>query len=272
MANSRPAAARVLAIMEILVSILCEVDMHTLLVSCQRVCRSWKTTIDNFESLQRKLFFLEDAFATPTHNVLLAKHFPFVFEHANASPNQDLRFISLTKNPIAPEHDAPFPDLPWIKDRLEAYRRPEATWRRMLVQQPPFPGVGWIGTRRSEEVLFHRDPNPTRRGRLRMEELLQTVLTGFPRDNSSVYRVARSFRVIWRQFPSDIINIYPNVRAGVSQATVDTLRQAFAEQWSAFGIIAQIDVDDSVNTEPDPKQFVLFDLFKDDDEDETMNT
>ncbi|ETS79386.1 hypothetical protein PFICI_09239 [Pestalotiopsis fici W106-1] len=264
MANSKSAAAQALEITEILVLILRKVDMHTLLVSCPRVCRYWKASIDSFESLQRKLFFLKDELATPTHNRLLAKHFPFAFEHADAPPERDLRFFSRTTKLIAPKHDVTFPDLPWIRDRQDAYRRPEASWRRMLVHQPPFPGVGWVGTRRSKEVMFHCIPTP--RESLRIEELLRAVLSGFPTEHATVDRVARSFRVIWRHVPPDIVNAYPNARAGVLQSTVNTLRQVFAEQWSAFGIIVHQDVDDLVYASPDPQQFILYDLLQDDED------
>ncbi|KAL4954382.1 hypothetical protein BDW69DRAFT_163300, partial [Aspergillus filifer] len=54
---TRSAANRVLETPELLEMILVQTDMRTLLISAQRVCRTWKALIDHSPSLQRALFF-----------------------------------------------------------------------------------------------------------------------------------------------------------------------------------------------------------------------
>jgi hypothetical protein len=117
---------------EILEMILLELDLPTLLIAAQRVCRSWVTLISKSVQIQRALFFSPvEKPDVPMHekmqNPLLAKAFPCVFP----SPGEDFRkctFAALDMNQSS--------------TKRAMYMRREASWRRMLVQQPPILNLG----------------------------------------------------------------------------------------------------------------------------------
>lgn len=105
-----------------------EVDMQTLLVSAQRVCKQWFQIIGSSTPLQRKLYFLPDTNVTKEmENPLLARKFPIWFAHRNYSRRCSSHKLQAFTTMIAA--DAP------------SYR-PNASWRKMLVQQPPI--LRWI--------------------------------------------------------------------------------------------------------------------------------
>ncbi|KAJ5608330.1 hypothetical protein N7537_004949 [Penicillium hordei] len=108
-------------------SILWQVDPRTLLASATRVCHAWATLIQNSTALQQLLFFAPDTRVPSdekTHCSLLVDAFPSVlFKHAKRG--DDYNFTIATWDFI--KHP----------EKQLAYLRPEASWRRMLVQQPP---------------------------------------------------------------------------------------------------------------------------------------
>ena len=111
----------VLFITELLEMILLQLDMRTLLIS-QRVCRKWSSLIRSSSRIQETLFFkpvLPDSVPTKVQNPLLAEVFPpfFIEMESRISMNS----FDMVKHP----------------EKQRAYLRPEASWRRMLVQQPP---------------------------------------------------------------------------------------------------------------------------------------
>lgn len=117
------------ATVELLELILLEIDTQTLLTSASRVCRYWNDAIQHSVQLQTRLFFrpstsdryLDDddgsrpaaAAAAACTNELLLRHFPKVIGKDADRRNND-----------------------------ERLSRPEASWRRMLVQQPPVKKLG----------------------------------------------------------------------------------------------------------------------------------
>lgn len=120
-----------LSIPEILESILLQLDNQTLLTAAQQTCRAWRELIYGSLSLQKALFFLPEEHCgrkdeERTQNPLLVQRFPSFFGHTKS--------VSL------------LPSLDMIKTpkKLEAYLRPEASWRRMLVQQPPRLAIGIV--------------------------------------------------------------------------------------------------------------------------------
>ncbi|KAL4966618.1 uncharacterized protein BDV14DRAFT_198741 [Aspergillus stella-maris] len=167
------ATERALCIPEILELILLQLDMTDLLVAAQRVSSYWLTTIRNSPRLQQALFF--DPVSSPAKpkelydlpdsmtrgesaipepyctrlrvsiNPLLEKHFGGVF--FNLTKNRE--FIRwehfMQQMTFAREED-------WLREiidesykaRWRAYTRREASWRRMLVTQPPQPGLGYV--------------------------------------------------------------------------------------------------------------------------------
>lgn len=106
-----------------------DVDMQTLLVSVQRVCKRWFQIIRSSTPLQRKLYFLPDTNATKAmENPLLAKEFPIWFANrgrgVRRSSSDELQAFGTMTAADAPRY------------------RPNASWRKMLVQQPPV--LHWI--------------------------------------------------------------------------------------------------------------------------------
>lgn len=79
-------AAKVLDIPELLEQILLDVPMRTLLLS-QRVCRDFKSTIDDSPKLQRALFFLPDLPKPATKKPRT--------DHRNGSPGPRIKFNPL---------------------------------------------------------------------------------------------------------------------------------------------------------------------------------
>ncbi|KAK8039345.1 F-box domain protein [Apiospora rasikravindrae] len=185
MANETAQQALLLGIPELLEAILLNLDQRDLLVNAQRVCRQWHQCIRDTPSIQQHLFFLPephsntaatsaDADAVPAlrQNPLLARHFPEWFEHDEVwSADQRLPFIRTTE--------------PGIRglDRDRAYAYPRASWRRMLLQQPPRNGIGFVMTHCGR--VLSEDPQPQRHfaevydGRpVTMPEFLQLTNTG----------------------------------------------------------------------------------------------
>ncbi|KAK7948105.1 uncharacterized protein PG986_008991 [Apiospora aurea] len=155
MANETAQHMVLLGIPELLEAILLNLDQKDLLVSARRVCRQWRQCIAETPSIQQHLFLLPEprsntaatttnagALPAPRQNPLLARHFPEWFEHGETwSVGQRL--------PFGPG----IPPLPWITRRLKAYAHPRASWRRMLLQQPPRNGLGFVMTRCARAVM-----------------------------------------------------------------------------------------------------------------------
>lgn len=124
------ACSGALAVPEILNLILDELDMQTLLVSAQRVCHLWKTIIQETPSLQDKLFLVPRKSkinnGTRTFNPLLAAKFPTFIPENERPISQPIQCVDLTSI-----------DFIIHPKKQSAYLRPEASWRRMLTQQPP---------------------------------------------------------------------------------------------------------------------------------------
>ncbi|PYH90958.1 hypothetical protein BO71DRAFT_401763 [Aspergillus ellipticus CBS 707.79] len=135
--HSSFAAQRALAITELRELIFRHLDWRTLLTSAQRVCRAWNTQIQDSSFLQESLFLLpvKNTQAEKTLNPILMEVFPaFFHQNTDVFPQHKddeliLTDMDLMKNPA----------------KKPAYLRPEASWRRMLVQQPPASGIAAIG-------------------------------------------------------------------------------------------------------------------------------
>ena len=127
------ATAKVVNTPEILEMILSNTDIRTLLISAQLVCRDWFNLITESRSIQKALFYIpikdsEWGVNEKIPNPLLAETFPSIFPHED--------------RPI--RHRFTFDTLNWTKDpsRMARFVRPDASWRRMLVQQPPISELG----------------------------------------------------------------------------------------------------------------------------------
>ncbi|RAK82053.1 uncharacterized protein BO72DRAFT_523922 [Aspergillus fijiensis CBS 313.89] len=158
---------QVLALPELLEPILLALDLRTLLTSAQRVCTQWRSIVQRSSSLQEKLFFKPRATAKrhyspePIFNPLLTTAFPAIF-HA-VSPHRGREFNIADLELIT--HPA----------KRTAYLRPEASWRSMLIQQPPTSSFGIV--QRSGGQLGYSGSYEIMKteGGLRMEALFELL-------------------------------------------------------------------------------------------------
>jgi len=129
---------KVFSIPELLEAILINLSLQDILINAQRVCRTWTAIIDSSSALQQHLFFTPTPRSSAaksgwTKNPLLLKKFPAWFG--------DIRVTHRFYIPRPYKtHDNVY-DVSHIKNSdwascPDAYSRPEASWRRMLVMQP----------------------------------------------------------------------------------------------------------------------------------------
>jgi hypothetical protein len=115
---------KVLSMQELLEAILLEVDLLTLLVAAQRVCQNWHALIHTSPFLQQALYFKPCTEVTTNYNQdnnLLARHFPNLLQQTSHLPEYALA-LDLARVPI---------------NKKEAFFREEASWRTLLLRQPP---------------------------------------------------------------------------------------------------------------------------------------
>ncbi|KAF8205218.1 hypothetical protein K438DRAFT_2014700 [Mycena galopus ATCC 62051] len=118
------AQATMLSTPELLEHTLAHLPMRHLLVVAPLVSRMWQA-ITLSPTLQRALFFEPDSSATePIQNPMLVELFPPFFSPAGKVP------WSWPGNAYEIKH------MPWAK-APSAFKRANASWRRMLVTQPP---------------------------------------------------------------------------------------------------------------------------------------
>ncbi|KAJ5605790.1 hypothetical protein N7510_008571 [Penicillium lagena] len=160
---------------EILNMILARVDRRTLLTTAQRVSRSWSDLISNSPSIQKALFFTpirnsEWGIKRKFFNPLLIEVFPSFF------PARDGRQGSWF----------PLCDLPMVKDASLMARlvRKDASWRKMLVRQPPIFEIGIFkisssregDTARSSSIPADLKMQESGHDGIRMERLFEVLL------------------------------------------------------------------------------------------------
>ncbi|WEW56031.1 hypothetical protein PRK78_001466 [Emydomyces testavorans] len=188
-----PAKSAVKHTPELLESVLLQMDMRTLLTSAQLVCRHWHTMINESPALQKALFFKAQENAPNNAkqiiNPLLAEVFSpfFTWESARES-----------ENPRRGPTQGVFDNLPLTKNK-DAFLRKGASWRRMLVMQPPARSMGvitytnalvserlnwkileWVDTSGSDETENKdpREPGVSRIEGIRMSMLYDQAFQG----------------------------------------------------------------------------------------------
>ncbi|KAJ5116233.1 hypothetical protein N7456_000581 [Penicillium angulare] len=121
---------------EILENVLLHLDQNSLLISAQRVCRYWHDVVSSSQSLQKHLFLQPDWNRSDrTINKLLAETFPPWFPQG---PTERRHSNKTQINTIDGYHGTIFETLPIaLRHKNKSFRYENATWRRMLVQQPP---------------------------------------------------------------------------------------------------------------------------------------
>ncbi|KAJ7224031.1 hypothetical protein B0H12DRAFT_286447 [Mycena haematopus] len=171
------AQVTVMSTPELLEHTLAHLSMRDLLITAPLVSKTWHS-VTLTPTLQRILFFQTDTnFSCRVENPLLAELFPPFFtseasDHWSSPNSKSIESMSWAKAP-------------------DVFRRPEASWRRMLVTQPPAPRLvvterchGQVGDFMRRAVL--NDPC------LRMGVLHDLVLP-------FIDRVASSFCIGWHQ-------------------------------------------------------------------------
>ncbi|PYI33030.1 hypothetical protein BP00DRAFT_424406 [Aspergillus indologenus CBS 114.80] len=127
------AQTKALTTVEILENILLQVDIQSLLTSAQRVCHAWHDLIST-PALQKHLFLTPDwNRPQPERNPLLVHIFPGWFIAGQIADGEYREKIG--RDGINPRWDLTQPE------QKASFIRKEASWRRMLVQQPPIRGL-----------------------------------------------------------------------------------------------------------------------------------
>lgn len=129
--SNSSASDQVLYSPELLECIMMYLPERDLLINAQRVNQLWHSVITTFCSLTQKLYFqplpLTKDITESIANPILLELFPPWFR----SFERDVPYTSIQRKD--------FRNLDWnsSKAKREAYRRKDASWRRMLVVQPP---------------------------------------------------------------------------------------------------------------------------------------
>ncbi|KAJ5827175.1 hypothetical protein N7447_003938 [Penicillium robsamsonii] len=174
--STKSAMDKVLDTAEILEMILARVDMRTLLTSVQRVCHNWVNLISKSPSIQKALFFTpikdsEWGVKETILNPLLAETFPSIFPAKNRLDYYKFDFSDLimTKNGSTMAH----------------FVRENASWRKMLVQQPPISDIGLLYVSQgmmgdcagSSSISLDKKKQESGYDGIRMERLFELLLT-----------------------------------------------------------------------------------------------
>jgi hypothetical protein len=170
---------------ELLEAILTLLDFQTLLLA-QRVCRQWANCIQESPRIQQMLFFQPASASTSRQqNTFLASKFPYWFP---------------ADTPKSCKTSFGAGDMQDFLNNSDVYKRPEASWRRMLVQQPPIMVLGLVerSIAPDDMVKLHRWEIPLQAfAGLRMNMLYDLVVK-----KAEVAPQYFYFRVLWSQYES----------------------------------------------------------------------
>ncbi|KKK26829.1 hypothetical protein ARAM_003392 [Aspergillus rambellii] len=133
----RTASQKVFDITELLEAILLETDMRTLLTSAQRVSRRWHALIQDSSALQMMLFF-RPAQAKGAWESQRRKTNPLIKEFLwdGLFRRQPTRYYGELMRDFSRMHAK--------TERM--YLRKQASWKRMLLHQPPTVRLGFVET------------------------------------------------------------------------------------------------------------------------------
>lgn len=138
-----PSRDAVLSTIELVEAILCQYDEWTLLVSAQRVCTLWRDIILRSSYLQQRLFFKpEPDFTNKDIGQALSRRQNPLLESAFAPLFLEGVEISMRDHSLLRE--LPISNFKCRRKKHLAFVRPGASWRRMLVSQPPLRKVGYM--------------------------------------------------------------------------------------------------------------------------------
>ncbi|KAJ5413920.1 hypothetical protein N7509_000547 [Penicillium cosmopolitanum] len=175
--------------LELLEAILLGVKDEKTLLLAQRVCRQWVNCIRQSSAIQQALFFQPtnaglERCQKPRQNPLLAAKFPYWF------PSDNLKACAMAYGAG---------DMQDFLDSKTVYLRPTASWRRMLVQQPPIMGLQWIdlslADRSNITTQRYSLPSEACGDGLRMNTLYDLVVRSAEKAEQYFY-----FRVAWSSY------------------------------------------------------------------------
>lgn len=166
------AAERLAATPELMHQVFAQLDMQTLLISIQRVCKAWRDIVKASHSLQRALFF-EPVAALDNSNIMnkrvinpllqeiFTPFFPGPGEPSDRSAqvrmkNEPFAFMDKPARGIGSEKTRPVTKISGAACR-DAFLRKEASWRKMQIQQPTVPRLGYVEIRGPGERSFYTD-------------------------------------------------------------------------------------------------------------------
>ncbi|KAF7364624.1 F-box domain protein [Mycena venus] len=200
---------------ELLEITLSYLPMRDLLVTAPLVCKTWQA-LTVTPALQRALFLLPEPpnALGRIHNPLLAEVFRPFF-----APEAPSRWSWPDAKKITKK------STPWAK-APEAFRRPEASWRRMLVTQPPVQKMTVI------ETCHSRGGDSERRAMLKDLSLCMGTL--YDLVLSLIDRVVCSFCIRWHQEAGSDTGITLAV-IWTQQCSMGTLRVVKSRFYSEAG-------------------------------------
>ncbi|KAF7546713.1 hypothetical protein G7Z17_g8233 [Cylindrodendrum hubeiense] len=150
---------------ELLEIVLFHLDIKTRLVSASRVCKFWLETINRSPLLQKASFFQpEQPFSSDQDrqmNPLLIEAFGDTFFGSSPPARRAESFWKLPWSPQAlVRMKAPTGSVLGVEPtcRQKSFTRAGASWRRMLVSQPPPPfiGLSWVDDHPQQPRQRHR--------------------------------------------------------------------------------------------------------------------
>ncbi|KAJ5479510.1 hypothetical protein N7530_005019 [Penicillium desertorum] len=156
---------------ELLENILLHTDMRTLLTSAQRVSRVWNTMIRTSVRLQESLFFKPSKFeiSDPSQRVRnpLLEDILWAQFFLKQQQTSESRITDVSRFPLRePE-----------RRKLKFYLRKDASWKRMLLQQPPTSSIGVLEIiKRSDSEFTKLSTSPN--NFLRMGDILTLLQEG----------------------------------------------------------------------------------------------
>ncbi|KAJ5345856.1 Regulator of G protein signaling superfamily [Penicillium brevicompactum] len=186
------AQSQAFSIPEIFELILLKLDNRTLLTTAQLICRTWTTFIQESAAIQWALCFksVTNPHLPTWQNPLLAEAFPSIFSSSTPEVKSNIRFTYDTF------------DMFRHPEKFEAYMRPDASWRYMLVQQPPLTTLSLLRSSAGHGgQLFYRyetlnnQNNPLLQAfGLRMETIFEALVFS---EMSEQYDYQQATEMIW---------------------------------------------------------------------------
>ncbi|KAK1831545.1 hypothetical protein QBC39DRAFT_434056 [Podospora conica] len=249
MVNQPPAVAQVFSTPELVESILVHLDMRTLLTTAQRISRTFLAIITASPRLQRTLFFRPSLPSSMpfTANPLLTWAFPCLMPVFTAPvigvydirlPPSSL-FVpagNYGRGAVEENEMLPMTDIRYDGRRHLAFTRRGASWRRMLLCQPPAMRVARVET--WPEYWKMVDFSAT--GGLRMGVLFDEVFTMNWAPRRSCY--GSRCRFSCHGVPAMVLWRVPGSRLGEGEELV--LRDASGEPYceGVPGWVAEVDL------------------------------